>query len=63
MNIHSNKIINTQIIIFVLFLVVLSLGQMARWDLLQQIAMSDRYSLLGNLYPDTGLSIPTGVSV
>lgn len=62
MKIHSNKIINTQIIIFVLFLVVLSLGQMARWDLLQQIAMSDRYSLLGNLYPDTGLSIPTGVS-
>jgi hypothetical protein len=62
MSIHSKKIISTQIIIFVLILVVMSLGQMARWDLLQQIAMSDRYSLLGNLYPDTGLAIPTGAS-
>ena len=62
MNIHLNKIINAQIIIFVLILVILSWGQMARWDLLQPIAMTDRYSLLGSLYPDLELAIPTGVS-
>jgi len=35
---------------------------MPRWDLLQQVAMSDRYSILGSFYPDAGLGLKTAAS-
>jgi len=63
---HSNNKNNAQtlilLLVLALILTTISFGQIARWELLQQIAMSDRYSLLGSLYPDTNLAIPTDYS-
>ena len=66
MNIYFNKKIDKKLLILVvtlvLILITLSLGRTARWDLLQQIAMIDRFSLLGSLYPSQAITIPTEVS-
>ena len=42
---------------------IAALGQINRWDLLDQIAMLDNYIYNGSLYPDPNSSQPTGASV
>lgn len=39
-------------VLFFLFVLFTSLGQINRWDLLQQIAMADNFLMSGSLYPD-----------
>ena len=54
---------NIQIATFILVLISLSLGQIARWDLLEQISMADRYNISNSFYPDKYDQHPSGVSV
>lgn len=49
--------------VFVTMLFGISMGQMGRWDLLEQIAMADRFVDAGVLYPELGGTIYAGVSV
>ncbi|MDP4062069.1 hypothetical protein RBLE17_18260 [Rhodobacteraceae bacterium LE17] len=44
-------------------LVSISLGRVTRWDLLQQIAMSDRFIASGNFYPEIEQVPNAGVSI
>lgn len=50
-------------IFFMLILVVGGMGQVARWDLLDQISMADNYVKDGSLYPSAASAEPFGVSV
>lgn len=60
---NLKRTLPVQAFVFVVLLGFLSIGQIARWDLLDQIAMSDRYELFGSFYPSPSESIPSGVSV
>jgi hypothetical protein len=50
-------------LIVVLEIILLSLGQTARWDILQHLQMADRFELNGTIYPNYNDQILTGVSV
>ena len=49
--------------IFIIFLFSKSLGAIDRWDLLQQIAMSDNFLISGSFYPDSDDPSSSDVSV
>lgn len=51
-----------KILIFTCF-VAISLSEMPRWDMLQHLAMVDRFKLIGTFYPTSTENLPTGVSV
>lgn len=51
------------IIAFILAMLSVSMGRVATWDLLEQIAMADNYVSNGNLHTDPGSSIIHGHSV
>ena len=51
------------VIFFILILLTGAMGQVARWDLLDQISMADSYSKYGSLYPSATSMEPEGVSV
>jgi hypothetical protein len=50
-------------IFFMIILVAGGMGQVARWDLLDQISMADNYIKDGSLYPSDTSAEPFGVSV
>ena len=50
-------------VVFFLITISASLGQVMRWDLLEQIAMADNFLLNGKLYPEIDATLPHGVSV
>ena len=52
-----------QIPCFFLLLLFLAFGHVARWDVLDHVAMADRYSAGGRLYPDALADHPGEVSV
>ena len=48
---------------FVLVIIVMGLGRVARWDLLDQVSMADNFLNWGSLYPVFNDPTPHGVSV
>jgi hypothetical protein len=52
-----------QVPCFFLLLLFLAFGHVARWDVLDHVAMADRYSDGGRLYPDALAEHPGGVGV
>ena len=54
---------NIQIALLILATGVIAFGQIARWDLLDQIAMADRFYFLNIFYPNSIEAQPGGVSV
>jgi hypothetical protein len=51
------------VILFILILLAGAMGQVARWDMLDQISMADNYAKNGSLYPSATSAEPAGVSV
>lgn len=49
--------------IFIMLILLIGLGQVARWDLLDQVAMADNYFKEGRFYPALSDPSPHGVSV
>ena len=58
-----NKSKNYLIIFYIIGLVILASGRIARWDLLEQIAMADNFIANGVLYPEKDAPAVHGVSV
>lgn len=50
-------------VVFVVVILIVSMGQVSRWDLLEQIAMADNYIANGMLYSDPGSGIIHGHTV
>lgn len=51
------------IVVYIIVIFIVSIGQVARWDLLEQIAMADNYIANGKLYSDLKLDILHGQTV
>jgi hypothetical protein len=60
---YKNLFFITNVIIVFSLLLLLSLGQTARWDILDHIQMADRYEKYGNIYPNFYDKYLTGASV
>jgi len=58
-----NKSTNILYLLYIVVFITISLGQIARWDLLEQVAMADNYIANGDLYPDFRANEIHGVSV
>jgi len=61
-----SRILNAPTLIIGLFVglcILMSIGQSARWDLLEQVSMADNFIRHGILYPSANDSSPHGVSV
>lgn len=50
-------------LIFIFLIILIGLGKVNRWDLLDQVAMADNYFKGGSLYPSFNDPTPHGVSV
>lgn len=66
-NINIRRIIEKSypflIAIFIVVILIVSIGRVARWDLLEQIAMADNYVANGTLYSERGSDIIHGHTV